>query len=340
MSIGNGKGSHEQRGLILPRTERAEAMGRLAVDAKQEALTIEIIDFGRISEVEWPGPVSAKKLIESGEVSEIMIAESIRRINEFYVGVNLAAQTRCVDGRHDPEIDEKNLGPQVPGGAPGAAFAYRIGVDQNSLIRGSFLTDAEGMIGTFIRLGLTPGGHRDKSSEGKQNVGCGMIDQMDRLSSVMVDPRLVDDHKRVVEEIINPKYFNRDIYLRNMGAAVVLNGRAEDYFRDREAVIDVLEKRTQKKVPVLEGNHKECLVVVNMVPDTTLSSNRFADSFNGMQAFGYDLWRSKQMAGKIMPLAEQAEDRERFVMARVMTTVATFMALTDGSQRLILRKPA
>ena len=58
-----------------------------------------------------------------------------------------------------------------------------------------------------------------------------------------------------------------------------------------------------------------------------------------MQAFGYDLWRSKQMAEKLLPYPDQAVDRQRFVMARVMSTVATLMALTDGSQRLVLRLP-
>jgi hypothetical protein len=76
-----------------------------------------------------------------------------------------------------------------------------------------------------------------------------------------------------------------------------------------------------------------------MIPATTLSSNRFATDFQGMQAFGYDMWRSKQIAERILPLPDQARDRERFVMACVMTSVATLMALTDGTQRLLIRVP-
>jgi hypothetical protein len=134
--------------------------------------------------------------------------------------------------------------------------------------------------------------------------------------------------------------FERDTYLRVMGAAVVVNGRSQDYFRHREAIINLLEERSQNSVATLKGEHQECIVSINFVPGTTLSSNRFAEEFGGIQAFGYDIWRSVQMAGKLLPRPDQAVDRERFIMARVMSTVATLMALTDGSQRLILRMPA
>jgi hypothetical protein len=253
--------------------------------------------------------------------------------------VNPRAKTRCIDGRHDDELDERNLGPQVPGGAPGAALAFRLGVDKDDLMRGTFLRDAEVMIGTYLRLGFPPGGHRDEHSLGKSLAGCGAIDGMDKVLAAMTSPKLVDDHKRVVKLLLGPN-FNRDNYLRVMGAAVVVNGRSEDYFRNREEIIDILEKRAAKSIATLKGDHQECIVVVNLVPGTTLSSNRLCDSYDGIQAFGYDLWRSMEMATKLLPRPDQSLDRERFVMARVMTTVATLMALTDGSQRLVLRTPA
>lgn len=223
----------------------------------------------------------------------------------------------------------------MPGGAPGAALAYRLGVDKDDLTRGTFLVDAEEMVGRYLRLGFAPGGHRDEHSAGKATVGCGAIDGMDKILATMMEPALIDDHKRVVKELLGAM-FNRDNYLRNVGAAAVLNGRSEDYFRGRESIIDILEKRVKNSIATLKGDHEECFVVVNLVPDTTFSSNRFANEF-GIQAFGYDLWRSMQMAHKIMPRPDQEQDRQRFIMARVMTTVATLTALTDGSQRLVLR---
>jgi hypothetical protein len=276
-------------------------------------------------------------MIAAGKASQAIVNNAVSRINEFYVQVNPHAKTRCIDGRHDPELDEHDLGPQVPGGAPGAALAYRLGVDKDELTRGTFLVDAEDMIRRFLRLGFTPGGHRDENSQGGA-VGCGAIDGMNKILETMTEPRLVDDHKRVVKALLGGQ-FDRDTYLRVMGAAVVVNGRSEDYFRNREGIIDILEKLSKKSVATLNGEHQECIVCVNFVPGTTLASNRFADTFGGIQAFGYDIWRSVQMAGKLLPRPDQAVDRQRFIMARVMSTVATLMALTDGSQRLLLRMP-
>lgn len=81
-------------------------------------------------------------------------------------------------------------------------------------------------------------------------------------------------------------------------------------------------------------------MIVNFVPNTTLLSNRFAQEHAGTQAFGYDIWRSKQLAMSLFPLPSQADDRNRFIMARVMIAIATLMTLTDGSLRLLVRVPA
>ncbi|HMS23590.1 MAG TPA: cadmium-containing carbonic anhydrase [Candidatus Saccharibacteria bacterium] len=314
----------------------------IGMKALEQTVIVEpqLIDLGQVTSEKWPGLVSVKNLRKEGIVGEDTLDKAVERLNEFYVPVNPNAKTRCIDGRHDPKLDEKHLGPQVPGGAPGAALAYRLGVDKDDLTRGTFLVDAEAMIGNFERIGFAPGGHRDEHSESDQNkVGCGAIDGMDAILRTMTDPRLVDDHKRVVKQILGP-FFDRDIYLRVMGAGLVLRGNEDDYFRDREKIIDILEKKSKDSVSVLKGDHQEGLWVINMVPNETFSSNRFAEEFDGLQAFGYDLWRSIEMAEKILPRPDQQIDRHRFIMARVMSTTATLMALTDGTQRFVLRMPA
>src|SRR4051794_587359 len=113
-----------------------------------------IIDCGRLSDIQWPGAVSADALIDAGKTSSKIIDFASQHLNEFYAPVNPKAKTRCIDGRHDDELVERNLGPQVPGGAPGAALAFRLGVDKDDLMRGTFLTDAEIMISTYLRLGF------------------------------------------------------------------------------------------------------------------------------------------------------------------------------------------
>src|SRR5664279_1471366 len=231
-------------------------------------------------------------------------------LDTYYVRHSPTAKTRCIDGRSDPQLDEHDLGAQVPGGAPGAALAYRLGVDRDDLTRGTFYNDAESMIDSFLRLSLAPGGHRDTQSSG-DSVGCGAIDGMDAILASMINPNLVDDHKRLVRSLLGNE-FNRDHYLRVLGAGLVLQSRSDDYFRERGAILDLLEQKAPGSVSVLDGHHQESLMVVNFVPGTTLSSNRFAQDM-GIQAFGYDIWRSKELARSLFPLPSQQVDYERFV---------------------------
>ncbi len=116
----------------------------------------------------------------------------------------------------------------------------------------------------------------------------------------MTNPALVEDHKRLSKLLLGEQ-FNRDNYLRVMGAGLVLESRANGYFADREQILDLLETKCPDSVSTLEGTHQEGIVIVNLVPNTTLASNRFTDAF-GVQAFGYDLWRSKQLAQILLPL--------------------------------------
>lgn len=293
-----------------------------------EQSDIKILDLGQLTDKTWPGGLVADDL--SHRLPTIM-----SNLDSYYVASNPDAKTRCIDGRHDPEFDETKLGAQVPGGAPGAALAFRLGVDKDDLTRGTFYNDAEVMIDSYLRLGLSPGGHRDDSSTGEV-VGCGAIDGMEAILVNMTDPTLVEDHKRLVKALLADD-FNREDYLRVLGAGLVLRSRSRGYFAGRGEILDLLEEKAPKSVSVLKGHHQEQLVIVNFVPDTTFSSNRFADEHNGMQAFGYDIWRSKQLAATLFPLPSQETYRQHFVMARVMITIATLMTLTNGSQRLLVR---
>lgn len=290
----------------------------------------QIISLGHLSDKKWPGMLSLHPCLNLPDVTT--------RLNDYYVPVPPGAKTRCIDGRHDPELDETNLGPQVPGGAPGAALAYRLGVDQDDLTRGTFLNDVEVMIDAYMRFSLAPGGHRD-DSEHELGVGCGALDGANVILCHMTNTALVEDHKRLVKTLLSG-HFNRDDYLRVMGAGLVLDSRSSDYFAGSDRIIDLLARRAPNSVSELKGVHAESLVCVNFVPNTTLSSNRFALDHAGVQAFGYDLWRSRQLAATLLPLPSQTVDRQRFIMARVMLTVATLMNLTDGSLPLIARLPA
>lgn len=294
-----------------------------------ESQKSQVIQLGHLSERTWSGFLTVTDRF-------VDVFRIVAELDDFYVQTKPNAKTRCIDGRADPALDEANLGPQVPAGAPGAALAYRLGVDKDDLTRGTFLNDSEVMIDSYLRLGLAPGGHRD--NQGRTGVGCGAIDGVQSILDQLTNPMLVEDHKRLVKLLL-AENFDRDNYLRVMGAGLVLESRANGYFAEREQILDLLEQKCPNSVSTLEGDHYEGIVIVNLVPNTTLASNRFADTF-GIQAFGYDLWRSKQLAQTLLPLPSQDVDRARFIMARVMLSVATFMALTDGSLQLLVRVPA
>ncbi len=295
------------------------------------APAVRTLGLGLLSDKTWPGGLSARG-------APLATSAMAAHLDLYYVPVGVLAKTRCIDGRHDPDLDEAALGPQVPGGAPGAALAYRLGVDKDDLTRGTFTGDAEMMIEAYLRHGLSPGGHRD-NGEHADDVGCGAIDGLHAVLQCMIDPQLVEDHKRLVRAILDVD-FDRDHYLRVLGAGLVLRSRSAAYFAGRGEILDLLERKAPSSVSVLEGRHQEGWVVVNLVPGTTLSSNRFAADHDGVQAFGYDLWRSRQLADMLFPLPSNHLDRERFIHARVMLTVATLMALTDGSLPLLLRLPS
>lgn len=297
----------------------------------EEQPKTQTMQLGRLSEKQWPGRLSvAERFVD--------VYKIVDELESFYVQTDPRAKTRCIDGRHDPKLDESTLGPQVPAGAPGAALAYRLGVDKDDLTRGTFINDAEVMIDAYLRLGIAPGGHRDDNGR-EGAVGCGAIDGLDGILQRMIDPTLVEDHKRIVKTLL-AEHFDRDTYLRVLGAGLVLESRSNDYFAERGQILDLLEEKALRSVSVLHGEHNEGIVIVNFVPDTTLASNRFADNYGGLQAFGYDIWRSKQLAQALLPLPSQDVDRARFITARVMLSVATLMSLTDGSLPLLVRIPA
>src|SRR6478672_3417622 len=226
------------------------------------------LNLGKLTLMQWPGSVAASG---SGPSAESVLDS----LDTYYVEASDVAATRCIDGRHDPRLNESQLGAQMPGGAPGAALAYRLGVSDDDLTKATFLDDSEQMIDSFLRLGLTPGGHKDDKADDSR-IGCGAIDSMAQVIANMTSPELVEDHKRLVKLLLADD-FDRNDYLRVLGAALVLSSRSKDYFRDNNIVIDQLEKKSPGGIATLEGAHQESFVFVNYVDNTTFASNRFFD---------------------------------------------------------------
>ncbi len=291
-----------------------------------------IIDLGAITTQEnWRGGISASKMVADGFTASERIEDAVRNIDDYFVSEDPKAEARCIDGRCNSQLPEDHMGAQVPGGTPGAALAYRLGVVIDDFEVGNFTDDAHWMLERSIALGFVPGDHRDTHGHG---TGCGAIDKMDQALMAMVSPELVHDHERLVRALLGDT-FDENTYMHVMGAALILAGRSAQYLAGREKTIDEIEATIQHEVSVLEGDHHECLLSINTVPDTTFATKRFCDDHAGMQAFNYDFWRTVQLSTALFP--DDSKKQQRFLMARVATAIATLMVLTDGSQRLIVR---
>ena len=281
----------------------------------------------------WRGGISAAKMVDEGFVTTTAIDQAVAQLDKYFVSEDSRAEARCIDGRGCPVLSEDHMGAQIPGGTPGAAIAYRLELLGENLDIGNFTDDAHLMLERSLALGFVPGDHRDTHGHG---VGCGAIDKMDAALAAMLSPELIADHKRLTSALLG-ELFSNEIYLQVLGAGVVLEGRIDQYMQQREKSIEELEQVLEHPVAVLEGDHHECLVIINTIPSTTFATKRFSDDFIGMQAFNYDVWRTFEFAKKLYADTDISGSEERFIMARVMTAVATLMVLTDGTQRLIVR---
>src|SRR3990167_6451795 len=92
--IGSGEvGAVE--GVETPQqTEGADILGRTAIKKEIIRPQIGIIDYGSLSDIDWPGSVSARQLVEAGNTSDEIINEAVKNIDNYYVGVSLGAKTR------------------------------------------------------------------------------------------------------------------------------------------------------------------------------------------------------------------------------------------------------
>lgn len=284
--------------------------------------------LGKLTEKKWPGKLSlGEKIVDSATLCS--------ELDKYFVAASGQAKLRCIDGRYDPKLDERNLGPQEPGGSLGTAFAYHL-IDTNNLLQTTFYTDAETVIALCLKLGLAPGDHRDNHAH-DHGFGCGAIDNIEAVLQDMTDSQLVDDHQRLVSTILGEKY-SHDEYLHILGAALLLRSSSSKYFAQSDQTAELLEQKSPGSISVLEGDHEEGLLVMNFIPHTTLATNRFAIDHGGLQAFGYDMWYTEQVADTLFPSDDQEKQRTRFVMARMMIAVATLMVLTDGSLEVLVRR--
>ena len=311
----------------------------------------------------WTGKISLEnRLLNDPEFAKrVEVALKPETIAPYYVAADISARTRCIDGRlldgwlDSVALQERPLGPQVPGGAATMALAMRL-VDGMDITRHTTLGgDIDDSISLLISHGLSFGGHiDDHAGEGK--TGCGAIDQLKPILEKFQQPETSFQMRGLVSALMGDTY-NTHLYnsiigeLQNVWAlqSIYLAENDEGQLEYNVHAIDALRKNATDENPVakLVGAHNEVGLVINTQPATTFNRDKYnADHQSEIQLFNYDFWYSEQLAATLYPTTGSLglEERQvnvqkqvKFLTVRAMLAVATAMQLTDGSVDLLIR---
>jgi len=177
------------------------------------------------------------------------------------------------------------------------------------------------------------GAHDDEHATG-DNCGCGAIDRYpDNLRSTQL---FKTEIKNCLESLFGED-FNDNVY-----EEVSENFRQSLFAIDDQTPYSGKEVRTAigntgAVIKRLTGTHQEDFVVINFIKDTTLNQAGLMHATDGtVQAFCVDAWRLQEYAQLIAD--GDAEQEQKALYGMLAYTLATSGTLTDGSQRVLVRK--
>lgn len=292
----------------------------------------------------------------------------------LFVKTSHTARSRCVDGRcilhyneRDSEMADRELGPMIAAGTAGAGLTFRmtlqalggellskgkklVGVDEKPLVAARGEANLGKDIGAITEIfeenELKVGGHGDThAAESKEKTGCGAIDNMELIVATMAKAGRIEELQNLTKAMLREKYSEKAF--NALVTQALYMASQDEYFENKSEALVELMKHDKDSVSELDGDHKEALVIVNYVTDTTFHRDRFSHvQGDEVGAFNYDIWRTFEVAkvltsDKVIP---DLDDNEReyaealFYTARTMFTVGTLMVLTDGSLELVVRK--
>jgi hypothetical protein len=121
------------------------------------------------------------------KVDQVLAEASFKK---YLVPADLAAPTRCIDGRRikgwdtEPRLQKRALGPKIAGATAHAALTHRI-VETDNLMadvrKGHiFDEDIKSVIRQYKAAGIGFGGHIDDHAKG-WNTGCGAVDNINKI---------------------------------------------------------------------------------------------------------------------------------------------------------------
>lgn len=280
----------------------------------------------------WTGASSLRKRIDSGELSDDAVRAEIAYSETCFITIQTGARKRCVEDRTEAEFTDTPeyaalLGPQLQGGTPDEAVAYRLTHEPGAT---TTLADDIRLVMSKQASQYRPGAHRGSRQEaGKTD--CGSVDNMDtKLDLIAAEPS-ASVVVAIVSALMALNTTERapaaDAFERLQDAVRVLRNN-DSYFASKAQAQEIVEAENPNGVVDVIGEHKQIALIVNMVPGTTLHTSRFNQHNDAtMTLHNLDLWNI---------FAEYAPDEQLALCAQA---VATLMKITDGSLYLAVRTP-
>lgn len=232
----------------------------------------------------------------------------------------------CGDGRSVARIFEgteergKSLHrPKVFGGGAAMATATLIGLGaaNGKTLRETFSMGIASLRDKMIGFGA----HTDTHAHG-ENCGCGAIDKAPAIIGNAV--KFQQQIRGSIEALGIDTTGLDDVEAAYAGFAA---GELGEY-AGSDVMGEIIDNG--KIVKELDDDHKEIIVVLNMVENHTVDQEKIrAASDNGAQAFAVDVWRVRQLADRLY--ADQDEEiRHKAFLSELVYTLATAGTLTNG----------
>lgn len=279
------------------------------------------------------GSISGKTRVNEVGLDVMQKVESIVNSSDILVPIsndkngNILDDDGCGDGRVWTRIFEgenervKSLNrAKVFGGGGTMAMSTLIGLGRakSNTLRDTFSKAMSEMHDKMIGYGA----HTDTHAQGP-NCGCGAIDKA---------PLIVQNAVKFQKEIRGS--------IEALGIDTKGLDEVEAEFKAYSAEIDGQEYAgadvikevadNGKVIKELDDNHKEMLVILNLVDGYTVDQEkvRFTSS-SDVQAFAVDVWRVKQIADRLYK-TESDDIRHKALLSELVYTLATAATLTKG----------
>lgn len=311
----------------------------------------EIVELGTLSggqnEHLWnqgEKAISLRRRIDKGEITEAYVESQLAALDEYFVPTTPGAPKVCVDGSsvlgyddNDPASFWRPFGPQIQGGSGDEAVAQRVnrgfGPDDQDV---NFISDLKKVTDNRPRRSrFSEGGHTDDQANADvddkaEKSGCGAVDGQPRKIPRYSDPEAAPVIRGTADAIYDVAglQHEQDAYDKFARGVAELAKRPEYFDCSPHDVSVTFQELNDKGLEKMVRPHNEVAVVINLVPNSRFHRDHFnARTDSTIQVFGLDAWN----------IIEEYGPDEGYPL--VSDAVATLMDLTDGTLKLLIRRP-